>query len=248
MQNITFLDIETVSNYKNLPENLRELFIKKLQSKIQFEELMNGESVAINSDLVYKENAGLYAEFGKVVCICLGKLVGEKFYLKTICGKNEIDLLMKLSEALQKTSVLCAHNGLEFDFPFLYRRYIINGLPVPPILSIIGKKVWDVQEQLLDTMKMWSHLQWKHNISIELLAHLLGLPNPKEVLGGDKVGELYYSMFDVDVHKEYSPFEKEQEVLGKIGKYCASDTITLANVYARMRGFELIKEEQIEYV
>jgi predicted PolB exonuclease-like 3'-5' exonuclease len=255
MQNITFIDIETVSGKRSLDQvssGLNELFCKKFNHEIesrckeQTDFDANNLEYILEAGKIYKEKAGLYAEFGKVVCVCLGRLQGDKFYLKTICGKDEMELLKTLSDSLSKSSMLAAHNGIEFDYPFLYRRYILNGLPVPPMLSIVGKKVWDVQDQLLDTMKIWSHMQWKHNISLELLSNLLGLPNPKEVLGGSKVGELYYSMFDLP--NEDLPFDKEESVLKKIGSYCAADVITLANVYAKLRGYDLIKEEQVIYV
>lgn len=248
MQNITFIDIETVSGERSLdhvPGSLNELFCKKFNHEIEGrckeETDFDARSLEyiLEAGKIYHKKAGLYAEFGKVVCVCLGRLQGDKFYLKTICGKNEVELLKALYDSLAKSSMLAAHNGIEFDYPFLYRRYILNGLPVPPMLSIVGKKVWDVQDQLLDTMKIWSHLQWKHNISLELLSNLLGLPNPKEVLGGDKVGELYYSALDTD---------SEAEMLKKIGSYCSADVITLANVYAKLRGYDLIKEEQVIYV
>ena len=69
MEHILFLDIETVpqfSGFSELPENFKELWTEKTKT---FRE----EKPA---DEVY-ERAGIYAEFGKIICISVG-IVTEK--------------------------------------------------------------------------------------------------------------------------------------------------------------------------
>jgi len=240
IQNICFLDIETIPAInitlgEDIPNEIYGLFEKKFRKDLQDQGIAE----------LYREKAGLYAEFGKVVCVSIGKMQATKFFIKTMTNRDEKKLLIELAEAISKFPILCAHNGLEFDFPFLMRRYIINGLPIPPTLNVFGKKPWETPFE--DTMKMWSGTAWNYKCSLDLLAHCLGLPSPKKDMDGSLVAEVYYSMFD-DVKNDELPFEKEKQALDKIGKYCAGDIITLANVYCRMKGEPLIEKKQIEYV
>jgi uncharacterized protein YprB with RNaseH-like and TPR domain len=123
---------------------------------------------------------------------------------------------------------LCAHNGKEFDFPYLCRRLIINGLPIPAILNIAGKKPWEVSH--LDTLELWKFGDFKSYTSLNLLAHTLGIPTPKDDIDGSKVWEVYW----------------KEKNLQRIITYCQKDVITVAQVFLRMQGESLIKEENIE--
>ena len=235
---IYFIDIETVPHYQSfddVPDDVQELYKKKFGH--EFDDI---DKVTDH----YSQKAGLYAEFAKVVCICVGKIhvseEGEVLFMKKIVNRDETIVLKEFSETIQKAAYLCAHNGKEFDFPFLFRRFIINGLPIPPTLNNIGKKPWD--NVLEDTMEMWSGTQWKHRISLSLFAKILNLPSPKEDVSGDQVAGIYYSMFK---DKEKLPFDAEKEVYDKISEYCAGDVFTLVNVYSKLVGMSTIKEDQI---
>lgn len=248
LRGIHFIDIETVPVVNDYPmaQELGMIFNKKFGKEL--DELPLTPAIGLTYDTQNKfwgSKAGLYAEFGKIVCVSIGKMQATKFYIKTICSRDEKTLLTQLSEQLSKVNVLCAHNGKEFDYPMLYRRYLINDLPVPQTLVVAGKKSWDIPH--LDTMEMWSHMQWKYRCSLELLAHVLGLPSPKKEMDGSQVAEVYYSMFD-GIKNDELPFDKEKETLDKIGKYCSGDILTLANVFCKMTGQPIIKDDQVEYV
>src|SRR6478736_3624053 len=131
---MTFLDIETVPQFKEQPQNTLGLLFEK---KVRHEEKSAFE--------LWPEKASIHAEFGKVICVSLGIIIADKLRIKTLYNRDEKELLKQLSEILGKTKSACAHNGLEFDFPFLMRRYIINGLPLPELLQIAGKKPWELQ-------------------------------------------------------------------------------------------------------
>lgn len=251
LANITFLDIETVSqeNPKTLsapPVNYYNKFAGLLRQKMTEDEWDNFDLVK-----EYADKSGLYAEFAKIVCISIGKFVPakgtepDKFYIRTIVGRKEDELLKLASESILKANgTLCAHNGLEFDFPFLMRRYMIHGIPVPPVLDVSGKKPWDIN--LIDTMKMWSGTAWNYKVSLELLANIFGLPSPKTEMDGSSVAEIYYDSFNIG--KDELPFEKEEAAMKKIGDYCNADVFCMANCYAKMKGLPIIREDQINYV
>ncbi|MGZ4090294.1 MAG: ribonuclease H-like domain-containing protein, partial [Bacteroidia bacterium] len=149
IENILFLDIETVPvtyKYGDLDKTSKELwdrkwqFIKEVSPETQY------------------EKAGIYAEFAKVVCIGVGFYNGNKFRIKALTSDNEVDILKELSALLGQhfntaAHLLCAHNGKEFDFPFLCRRYLINNLPLPKALQIQGMRPWEVKH--IDTMDLW---------------------------------------------------------------------------------------------
>jgi 3'-5' exonuclease len=185
------------------------------------------------------QRAGIYAEFGKIVCISVAFFYSQKnttyLRVKSFYGDNEKDLLTDFQSLLnkwseKKNSFLCAHNGKEFDFPFIARRMLINGIKLPTILDVAGKKPWEVQ--FLDTMELWKFGDYKHYTSLNLLAHIFNLKSPKTDLDGSMVGKTYW----------------EEKDLNKIVKYCEQDVLTVAQLYLKYKGEDIVKDEQIEFI
>lgn len=234
IRGINFIDIETtqVSDYSETDYKKLDLFWKKFKSEIDKVVDYSGDFDAQNGEFdlaakkVWMEKSALTAEFGKIICICIGRLSSDgKFYIKKIYGDSEKELLSKfLSATTQSPGTLCAHNGSEFDFPFLMRKYMMHALPMPAELYVIGKKSWEVQQE--DTMKMWGGTAWNYKISLELLCDCLGVPSPKDALSGKRVGEFYREA------------ENKEEALKQIADYCAGDVIAMMNCYCRMKGIE----------
>jgi uncharacterized protein YprB with RNaseH-like and TPR domain len=230
--NIIFLDIETVPQhpeYNSLPQEWRTLWDLKSTSLLKHHEGHTNETLY--------PRAGIYAEFGKIICISCGVLQGtgaqRKLVIKSFCNDDEKELLQQFIEMLNKWSggdqkLLCAHNGKEFDFPYLCRRMIINDLRIPSILNIAGKKPWEVNH--LDTLELWKFGDYKSFTSLNLLAHVLGIPTPKDDIDGSMVWEVYW--------KEKNP--------SRIVTYCQKDVVTVAQILLRMYGEALLKEENIE--
>jgi 3'-5' exonuclease len=232
IQKIIFLDIETVPleyNFKNLPKRAIDLWDKKTKYIQKHQE--------INAEEAYTK-AGIYAEFGKIICISAGYFTEEnkelKFRVKSFYGKDERAILQNFHSLLNKTLkenyMLCAHNGKEFDFPFIGRRTLINGLELPSQLDIAGKKPWEIQH--LDTMELWKFGDYKHFTSLDLLAHVFDIPSPKQDLDGSMVAKTYY----------------EENDLEKIKNYCQNDVITIAQLLLKYKGKELISEKNIEII
>lgn len=232
LENILFLDIETVpayADFDDVPEVFQKLWNKKSSN------FRNDEESA--SD-VY-QRAGIYAEFGKVVCISCGILVlrdQKKFFrLKSFYGDDEKQILLGFNGMLQKfasnrKAQLCAHNGKEFDFPFLARRMLVNRIALPEILDIAGKKPWEVN--FLDTLELWKFGDYKHYTSLELLTNLFGIPSPKDDIDGSQVADVYY---------------KEKDI-GRIAAYCEKDVVALTQLFLSYKGESLIEDENIQSV
>ena len=228
LENILFLDIETVpekAEFSDLSEEARELWALKTQ--YQRKDEISAED--------YYERAGILAEFGKVICISVGFFAGcgarRQFRLRSFTGE-ESKLLEAFAQLLNEhfnrpRQLLCAHNGKEFDFPYLARRMLINGLPLPDKLNLFGKKPWEVPH--LDTMELWKFGDFKHYTSLRLLAHILGIPSPKGDLDGSKIRSVYYEQGDLD----------------RIVRYCELDVVTTAQIFLRLRGEPLLKEERV---
>ncbi|MDP4186922.1 MAG: 3'-5' exonuclease, partial [Bacteroidota bacterium] len=185
------------------------------------------------------QRAGIYAEFGKVVCISCGIIVlrdQKKFFrLKSFYGDDEKQILlgfngMLLKFASNRKVQLCAHNGKEFDFPFLARRMLVNQIALPEILDIAGKKPWEVN--FLDTLELWKFGDYKHYTSLELLTNLFGIPSPKDDIDGSQVADVYY---------------KEKDI-GRIAAYCEKDVVALTQLFLRYKGESLIEDENIQSV
>jgi uncharacterized protein YprB with RNaseH-like and TPR domain len=226
LEKILFLDIETVPlvyQYADLDAVTRELWNKKWQY-----------SKDVSPEDQYAK-AGIYAEFAKVVCIGLGFYRDNKFTVFTIAGDDEFKILQELATLMGQSfnseqHLLCAHNGKEFDFPFLCRRFLVNGLALPKILQMQGKKPWEIRH--LDTMELWKFGDYKNFSSLNLLAHIFGLPSPKDDIDGSMVAKTFYEDNDLD----------------RICRYCEKDVITLARVYSRFTRLPVLKEEDIIFV
>ena len=232
VNNILFLDIETVPQfpgYSSMPEDWKQLWDTKSVSLIKYHEGQTNETLY--------PRAGIYAEFGKIVCISCGVLQGNggqrKIIIKSFAGDDEKVVLQQFVDMLNKWNLgepkyLCAHNGKEFDFPYLCRRMIINSLPVPATLNISGKKPWEVNH--LDTMELWKFGDFKSFTSLNLLAYTLGIATPKDDIDGSMVWEVYW----------------KEKNLERIVTYCQKDVVTVAQILLRMMGESLIKPENVE--
>lgn len=231
LSNIYFIDIETVPDTK---QNV-DLFLNRFKNDT---ELSDGTSS-------FFEKAGLYAEHGKIVCVCIGKMQATKLYIKRIAATDEVSILKAVAEALKEAKMVGGHNIKDFDCPFLMRRYIINGLSVPGVLSVMNKKPWDMP--MVDTMEMWGGSQWKYRVGLDLMANILGIESPKDDMSGKDVATVYYNRLD-EIEENELPFDKEKAALDRIANYCAGDVKTTVQVYCRLMGLALIAEEQIVYV
>ena len=233
LNKVLFLDIETVPCEYNF-EELDSIFQKLWEEKTVWQ-----RKEEFTPSGYYKKKAGVMAEFAKIICISVGYLFTEKgeshFRIKSFYGDNEKTILKEFNHLLKKKfnndlSILCAHNGKEFDFPFIARRILINGLKLPKLLDIAGKKPWDIKH--LDTMELWRFGDYKNFTSIKLLAALFEIPTPKDDIDGSQVARVYY----------------EEKDLERIRIYCQKDTLTVAQLLLKYKGKDLIKEENIEFV
>lgn len=230
LEDVLFLDIETVPQYpefNQLPENFKTLWTKKAERLQPKEEDDTAEALY--------SRAGIYAEFGKIICISAGFFSGNQFRVKSFYGDDERILLEDFSRMLKRAyntpeKLLCAHNGKEFDFPYISRRLLINGLPLPKILNLQGKKPWEVQH--LDTMELWRFGDYKQFTSLALLTAIFNIPSPKDDIDGSQVHSVYWNDCNLE----------------RIVTYCQKDTVAVAQILLRYMGRPLIEEHNINYV
>jgi hypothetical protein len=222
IERILFIDIETVPSagaWEDLPESERMLWDKKTRFQRKDE---------ISAQDFYSEKAGIMAEFGKIICITIGMLEkNDTLKIKSFAGHDEKKILQEFGEIFNsqrlRDVILCAHNGKEFDFPWIARRFLINGMMPPVPFQMFGKKPWEIPH--IDTMELWKFGDYKSFVSLELLAHLFKVPTPKDDIDGSMVSSIYY-------------IEKD---LQRIVDYCEKDVLTLANIFRRMRQEDLLK-------
>jgi len=230
-ENILFIDIETVPQKLDFTE-VAEPLQKLWEEKLVRQRLLKEDETAADA----WSRAGLYAEFGKIICIGVGFFDKGTFQLRAFSGDDEKKILKDFSTFLsqfiehrKRAIQLCAHNGKEFDYPYIARRMIINRVAIPAILDNGGKKPWEVP--LLDTLELWKFGDYKAYTSLNLLAIVLGLPSPKQDIDGSKVGETYWIQKDIE----------------RIVRYCCVDVATLANVFLCLKGKEPFNESDIVY-
>lgn len=234
LSKVLFLDIETVpaySSYNQLNERLKKLWNRKAQNIIKSDLSYEGDKTP---EGVY-ERAGIYSEFGKIICISTGFISEGSFRVKSFYGDDEKKLLQDFCLMLEKhfntqNHFLCTHNGKEFDYPYIARRILINGLKLPFLLNIAGKKPWEITH--LDTMELWKFGDYKNYTSLDLLTAIFDIPTPKNDIDGSQVRSVYY----------------EENDLERIVTYCQKDTLAVAQLFLKYRGEEIIKDENIVIV
>lgn len=230
-EDILFLDVETVPQYEffeDMPVQFQELWAKKAKSLGQVDQTV---------EECYPR-AGIYSEFGKIVCISAGFITnkeGERhFRVKSYYGDDETKLLSDFNDMLSrfmasKNRRVCGHNGQEFDFPYIARRTLINQLPLPDVLNIAGAKPWELKDTFIDTMQLWKFGDYKHYTSLDLLCAIFEIPTPKDDIDGSEVAKVYYQDRDIE----------------RIARYCEKDVFATAQLFLRFKREPLIP--QINY-
>lgn len=243
LYNTLFLDIETVpgvADFEELPDEMQELWaikarsiLKKSENEMEFDEIAEE----------FHSRAGIYAEFGKIICISVGYLTKQPgstepvLRLKSFANHIEANLLEDFSEVLNKhfnnpdKFALCGHNIKEFDIPYICRRLMVNQLPFPRMLDIAGRKPWETKH-LLDTLDLWKFGDIKHYTSLRLLAAIFGIPSPKDDIDGSDVAGVYWEDRDLD----------------RIAAYCEKDVLATAQLYLKMKRMPLLENRQIVIV
>lgn len=232
IEEVLFLDIETVPlkpEYNELNETWKVLWEHKMKPYIDNDEPA-GELYG---------RAGIYAEFGRIICISAGYVISRKgeffFRVKSFYDEDEKLLIQNFFDALEAFSrkgkrKLCAHNGQEFDFPYIARRALVNDLSLPGILDISGAKPWEIKEQLIDTLQLWKFGDYKHYTSLSLLCELFNIPSPKDDIDGSQVAGIYWEEKDIE----------------RIVRYCEKDTLAVANLLLKYKGNKIIPMENME--
>ncbi len=234
LKKILFLDVETVPmvpEFELLPDAFKELWSKKAD-RIRVDQDKTAEEL-------FNERAGIYSEFGKIVCISAGFFFEEnhdlKFRCKAFYSDNETQLLAEFAEMLNLSfnapdSYLCGHNAREFDFPYIARRMLVNRIPLPDVINLQGKKPWEVTH--LDTMELWKFGDYKNYTSLALLAAVFGIPTPKDDIQGSDVARVYWHERDLE----------------RIAVYCNKDVVTTARLYLKYAFAGELKDENVESV
>lgn len=234
-RNFLVIDIETASsyeNYKDMDQRMQALWDKKASF------LQNAEEAT--SDELYFNKGAIFAEFGKVICISAGVFTKEGdnstgIRIKSFAFKSEKETLLAFKNLIEskfdsKDMRLIAHNGKEFDFPYLCRRMLINEIEIPETLDIREKKPWEINH--IDTMELWKFGDRKNFTSLDLLAALFDIDSSKDDIDGSQVNEVYY----------------KEKNLERISKYCQRDVMVTAQVFLKLNGFQKIEEQNINYL
>lgn len=231
LEHIVFLDIETVpevQNFTDLNADKQELWTQK--SQYQRKDEFTAEE--------FYPRAGIWAEFGKIICISVGYFASREdaraFRITTFSG-DEISILKQFKTLLEthfnnSKHLLCAHNGKEFDFPYIARRMLIHHIKLPSKLNLFGKKPWEVPH--LDTLELWKFGDYKHYTSLKLMTNVLGIPSPKDDIDGSEIYRVFYEDNDIE----------------RIISYCEKDTLAVAQILLRLRGDDLLNKNEIAYI
>ena len=234
IQNILFLDIETVpivKDFDELDETFQQLWIEKHQYFRDLQDFSPAET--------YSMKGGIYAEYGKIICISVGYLhwvkKNREFRIKSFHSHDEKQILVEFAQILKKSfntkkSNLCGHNIKEFDIPFICRRMLVNQIEIPKIINVSGIKPWETQ--YIDTLQLWKFGDYKNYTSLKLLAHLFHLPTPKEDIEGKDVARVYWKENDLE----------------RISAYCQKDVLTTAQLFFKFNQVPLLQDNEVTFL
>nr|DAT58705.1 MAG TPA: DNA polymerase B [Bacteriophage sp.] len=226
---IVAIDIETV-RVKEKYEELDD--ITKMAWSYKFKRdgnHLSGEELSVE----WVKSASLYAEFSKVCSVSLVFLYDGKPVHKTFGGPNEEDILKELGTTLDNMYLkgvykrLVGHSSKFFDYPYLCKRFVINGLGIPHLLDTTNLKPWENLN--LDTNDIWKMGGTGYGSSLLALCNVLNIPISKVDLLGDEVGETFYN-------KEYQ----------RINDYCILDTLATFNVIRRFKGESIFTIDELK--
>jgi hypothetical protein len=244
---VFFVDIETVpghATHADLPEAFHPLW-QKFCEKRHSKELADGLS---HADLFAQ--GGLYAEFGKIVCISVGMFRHLKdetleFRVKSFASDDECEVLRGFADMLgarrpygnrlygATTSIKDRDKVDHRNDPFFLCAH--NGREfdygyLGRRMLICGQAIPPMLDvaghkawdlpHLLDTMELWKFGDNKGTISLPLLAGVFGIPSPKEDIDGSQVAQVYWQDKD----------------LGRIVEYCEKDVIATARIFLHYAG------------
>mgnify|MGYP000969240307 CR=1 FL=1 len=229
-ENLIYIDIETVSqceNYSELTQNFKSIWEKKQSKDPQLHDLLPEEA--------YRQKAAIFAEFGKIVCISLAfyDKSKEEYRMKSFFAYDEKQLLADFADfcaQLKKKYLFCGHNIREFDIPYISRRFLINALPIPPILDFQNKKPWEIE--MIDTLQLWKFGDYKNFTSLETLATIFDIPTPKDDIDGSQVGHVYW-------------VEKD---LNRIVTYCQHDVIAIIQLLRKLSQKPIVPLDKIKII
>ncbi|WP_260607501.1 ribonuclease H-like domain-containing protein [Chitinophaga polysaccharea] len=225
------MDIETTPAapaIEHLSEDMQQLWREKMAKTAP---------VSGNDDSAYVDRAGIYAEFGKIVCISAGffSLENNRYQLrlKSFYHDDEAVVLSGFLELINKFYAkyprfqFAGHNIKEFDIPFICRRSVIHLLSLPQPLQLHGFKPWEVP--MLDTLQLWRFGDFKHYISLKLLTAVMGIDTPKDDIDGSMVGKVYW----------------EEKDLERIAAYCQKDVLAVAQLLLKFKRLPALTPEDI---
>ena len=234
-RNLLVIDIETASiveSYESLDDRMQKLWDKKAAL------LQNADDRA--ADELFFDRGAIFAEFGKVICISVGIFTHEAdgsfgIRIKSFAEETERATLEGFNNLVEskfdaKAMRLIAHNGKEFDFPYLCRRMLVNGVPIPEALNVQNKKPWEILH--IDTMELWKFGDRKNFTSLDLLAALFGVESSKDDIDGSQVNSVYYV----------------EQNLDRISHYCQRDVLVTAQVFLKLNGLPPIQDEHVNYL
>lgn len=228
--NILFIDIETVSQYKKFedaPVEVRKIWEKKYEK--------NDYLNSLSLEASYESKAAIFAEYGKIICISIGyyNKASDAYRIKSFAGENEKILLEDFKtfcNNLKKNYVFCGHNIKEFDIPYLCRRFLINRISIPSLLDFQNKKPWEVE--LIDTLQLWKFGDYKNYTSLETLTTIFNIPTPKADIDGSQVGRVYWYENDIN----------------RIVEYCQNDVVAVIQLFRAFHQQDLISSDKIQMV
>ena len=246
LDRILFFDIETVPGVASLADfspEMQHLWNEKFESlQRRMPDRFTPDETA---DYALRNGGGIFSEFAKIVCISVGYIYSDKdgnrlMRTRSFADDDEAKILRDFAAMLadfQKKRkikkgglLLCGHNIKEFDVPFICRRMLVHGMPLPPVLDVAGLKPWETP--YLDTLELWKFGDYKSFTSLKLLCALFGIATPKDDIDGSQVATVYY----------------EQHDLPRIAIYCEKDVVATAQVFLRLNAMPLLDPANVTHV
>jgi len=211
-----FFNVKAVLEYPSLnllKENNPKLYENwKFISRTKYN--TNFDKEGVDTQKTYENTAVFHPEFSKIVAITYAKVRSENGELKRDIKKianhdeylviaNFIDILDQQSNNGSKlNTILCGYNILNYDIPFLLKRFFRmrdrfpNGFKIPALMKkYLTSKPWESNS--IDIMNIWKFNGFT-DAPLSLVSDFLGLKRNVDLMTYSELSKHYWKHFSFD--------------------------------------------------
>lgn len=214
---LLFVDIETARQEKNFSVESPHYDVWAWKQRDRQTNEIPSEEEVIQA---YYNKAALSPEWGMIVCISVGYIKDGVLATKSFVGDERQILCDFVSMVKKSKRMLAGYNLIQFDVPYIRKRFFINGLTdyfTERQGNDVYAKPWDLDDSIFDLMVAWKGSGYMTS-ALDEVAMCFGVPTSKGGIKGNEVSEKYH-----------------EGAIKEIAEYCEADVRVVAQILQAWR-------------